>query len=107
MGSARTRNTGHGSTSTDNTETIENLRNQGGNAMPVRTLCDTRQASIVSIRYHRPNRLWLVLPISNHVTIPLGSLLLSYFLYTWHNFAWREICRRNQKISYQEIDHMT
>ena len=62
---------------------------------------------LLILSMNRPNRLRFVLPISTHVTIPLGSLNLPYFLYTWHNFAWREICRRNQKIFYQEIDHMT
>ena len=56
---------------------------------------------------YRPNRLRFVLPISTHVIIPLGSLSIVLLLHTWDNFAWRETCRRNQKIFCQEIDHMT
>ena len=54
-----------------------------------------------------PNRLKFVLPISSYVTIPLGSFSILLLFALMAQFALHEICERNQKQFYQEIDHMT
>ena len=55
----------------------------------------------------RPNRLTFILPISSHVTMPMGNFgIMLVFAFSWHNFPWDEKCWKNQKMLHQEIDHM-
>ena len=67
----------------------------------------THRAKILFlIMSKRPNRLRFVLPISSHVTMLLGAFRIILLFAFMAEFAWYEICKRNQKMFYQEIDHM-